>query len=60
MIMLYAHFKIFSLEFRRNLSMLLLGKVFFHLFLHWSKNVRDIFFHLVVMRIYRESLHIEP
>ena len=58
-IMLYAHFKMFSLEFRRNLSMLLLGKVFFPLFLHWSNNVRNIFYHLLVIRIYREALHIE-
>ena len=53
LIMLYMHYKMFSLEFRRNLTMLLLGRVFFPLYLHWSNNVRDIFYHLLVMRIYR-------
>jgi hypothetical protein len=37
--------------------MLLLGKVFFKLFFHWSYNVRDVFHHLV-MRLYYETLRI--
>ena len=39
--------------------MLLLGKLFFHLYLHWSYNVREIFYHLLLMRIYRETLFLD-
>lgn len=39
--------------------MLLLGKVFYKLFLHWSFNVRDVFHHLV-MRLYQETLRVNP
>ena len=39
--------------------MLLLGKVFFPLFLHWSNNVRHIFYHVIILRIYREAIQIE-
>ena len=59
LVMIYIHYKMFHLEFRRNICMLLLGKVFFKLFLHWSYNVRDIFSHLLIMRIYRESLTLD-
>lgn len=58
-VMLYNYFKMFNLQFRRNISMFLLGKVFFKLFLHWSHNVRHVFYHLV-MRLYHESLKIDP
>ena len=39
--------------------MLLMGSVFFKLFLHWSHNVRDIFFHLILMRLFKESLTLD-
>jgi hypothetical protein len=35
--------------------MILLGKLFFKLFLNWSKNVRTLFYHLLVFRIYLQS-----
>jgi hypothetical protein len=35
--------------------MYLLGKLFFRLFLHWSKNVRAIFQHLLYIRIFKLS-----
>jgi hypothetical protein len=35
--------------------MYLLGKAFFKLFLNWSRNVRLIFQHLIVFRIYLQS-----
>lgn len=38
--------------------MFLLGKVFFKLFLHWSYNVRHVFYHLV-MRLYHGTLRID-
>jgi hypothetical protein len=31
----------------------MLGKIFFKLFLHWSFNVRVIFHHVLVVRIYK-------
>lgn len=59
LLMMYNNYKMFHLEFRRNIGMLLLGKVFFRLFFHWSKDVRDIFYHLIVLRIYRESMNLD-
>ena len=53
MILIYNHFNLFNLEFRKNISMYFLGKVFFSLFLHWSHNVRDTFFYFLIFRIYR-------
>lgn len=60
MILIYNHFNIFNMEFRKNISLYFLGKVFFNLFLHWSNNVRDTFHHFLIMRIYRESMHFGP
>lgn len=48
---LYKHYSMFSVAFRRELSLLLLGQFFFKLFLSWSKSVRQIFHHLLVFRI---------
>jgi hypothetical protein len=31
----------------------MLGRIFFKLFLHWSYNVRVIFHHVLVVRIYK-------
>lgn len=51
LLLLYNHFNIFSQEFRYAISMYLMGKLFFRLFLHWSFNVRTIFHHLLYIRI---------
>ena len=57
MIMIYNHFNLFNLEFRKNISMYFLGKGFFRLFLHWSHNVRDTFYYFLIFRVYRESMN---
>lgn len=51
LLILYNHFNIFSQEFKFAISMYLMGKLFFRLFLHWSHNVRTIFHHLIYIRI---------
>jgi hypothetical protein len=51
LIILYNHFNIFSSEFKYAVSLYLMGKLFFRLFLHWSFNVRTIFHHLLYIRI---------
>ena len=50
LLLLYNHYSIFSQEFRYSISMYLMGKLFFRLFLHWSFNVRTIFHHLLYIR----------
>lgn len=55
LLLLYNHFNIFSQEFRFAISMFLMGKLFFRLFLHWSFNVRTIFHHLLYIRINKSS-----
>lgn len=52
---MYEYFDMFSMDFLIHMSMYFLGKVFFRLFLHWSKNVRKIYQHLLTLRIYHES-----
>lgn len=49
--MIYTHYDMFHLEFRRNLCGYLLKKVFFKLFFHWSLNVRNVFYHLLIYKI---------
>ena len=49
---MYEYFDMFSMDFLIHMSLYFLGKVFFKLFLHWSKNVRNIFHHLLTLRIY--------
>lgn len=56
LLLLYNHFSLFHVDFRKNISMYLLGKIFFKLFLNWSSNVQNIFTHLMVYKIYEESL----
>lgn len=51
LILLYSHYHLFHYEFRMSISMYLLGKMFFRLFLHWSTHVRSIFYHLLIYRI---------
>lgn len=41
----------FAPEFRREMSLFLLGKVFFRLFLSWSFNIRVVFHHLLLFRL---------
>ena len=54
--LIYNHFSLFHLEFRRSISMYLMGSVFFRLFLHWSYNVRYIFNYLLAYKIYRDAV----
>lgn len=49
--LIYNHYLHFNSEFRRNLTMYLLGKVFFKLFLNWSYSVRSTFYHLLLLKI---------
>jgi hypothetical protein len=42
----------FSPSFKKTITMYLLGRVFFKLFLHWANNIRFIFHHLLIYRIY--------
>jgi len=53
LLIVYNHWEITTSDFKFNISMYLLGKLFFRLFLHWSKNVRAIFQHLLYIRIYK-------
>lgn len=48
---LYRHYSSFSVAFRRELSLLLLGQMFFKLFLSWSKSVRMVFHSVLAFRI---------
>lgn len=54
--MIYNKFDMFHLEFRRSLSMYFLGSAFNKFFLHWSYNVRFIFYHLITYKIYKDAL----
>lgn len=53
--LIYNHFTLFHIEFRRSLSMYMLGFIFFKLFLNWSHTVRNIFYHLITYKIYAEA-----
>jgi hypothetical protein len=55
MLVIYDHYKIFPVEFRIEIALYLMTKVFFKIFLHWSPNVRAIFHHLFFIRIYHEA-----
>jgi hypothetical protein len=48
---LYKHYSSFGLAFRREISLLLLGNMFFKLFLSWSKSVRQVFYSMLLYRI---------
>jgi hypothetical protein len=52
LLLYYDHYNMLNYFVRKDLNMFLLGKVFFRLFLNWSHNVRAIFHHLVMFRIY--------
>lgn len=49
---IYEHFEFFNYEFKIDVCRYLLGRIFFNLFLHWSNNVRTVFHHLLVIKIY--------
>lgn len=51
LVFLYKHYSSFSVAFRRELSLLLLGQYFFKLFLSWSKSVRQVFHSMLMYRI---------
>lgn len=49
--LIYDHYNMFAPEFRREMSLFLLGKIFFRLFLSWSFNIRVVFHHLLLFRL---------
>lgn len=53
--MIYDNFNLFSLSCRRDITFFLLGRAFFNMFLNWSHNVRVVFHHLLMFRIYLQS-----
>jgi len=55
--LLYTHLPLFHSDFRRGLSLYLLGNIFWKLLLHWSHTVRYCFHHLITYRIYGSAYH---
>lgn len=51
--LIYEQFDFFAYELRIELCNYMLGRIFFKLFLHWSYNVRVIFHHVLIVRIYK-------
>lgn len=51
LVLIYNHYLYFNAEFRRNITMYLLGRVFFKLFLNWSFSVRSTFYHLLLLKV---------
>jgi hypothetical protein len=51
LILIYDFYDWLSPEWRDNISMYLLGKVFFKLFFHWSFQVRIIFFNFLIIKL---------
>lgn len=49
--MIYSNFNLFSPGFKNEISLFLLGKPFFELFLNWSPIVRNNFYHFTVYKI---------
>ena len=54
--LIYNHFDLFHIDFRKNLSMYFLGKIFWKLFLNWSFGVREVFTHLLTYKVYKRSI----
>ena len=52
LLLYYDHYNMLNYLVRKDLNMFLMGRAFFRLFLNWSLNVRTIFYHLIVFRIY--------
>lgn len=55
LLLVYKHFNLLSFDCRRDITFFLLGKPFFRLFLNWSFNVRVVFQHLLMFRIYLQT-----
>lgn len=49
--MVYSNFALFSPSFKNEISLFLLGRPFFELFLNWSPIVRTNFFHFIVYKV---------
>lgn len=60
LLMIYNNFNIFSFDFRRDITFYLMGKSFFRMFLSWSSNVRTVFHHLLIFRIYLQANVVPP
>lgn len=52
---IFMNYDNFNVEFKKNLSLYLLGKVFFRLFLNWSFTIRKAFYHVLILKIQRTS-----
>lgn len=55
LVIIYNNYENFNVEFRKNISLYLLGKIFFKLFMHWSSVVRSTFYHLLILKIDRSG-----
>jgi hypothetical protein len=55
LLMIYTNYDLLSFDCRRDFTFYLMGKAFFRLFLNWSSNVRTVFHHLFVFRIYLQA-----
>lgn len=55
LVIIYNNYENFNIEFRKNISLYLLGKVFFKMFMHWSYPVRSTFYHILILKIDRSG-----
>lgn len=55
LLMLYKNYNLLSFDCRRDFTFYLLGKAFFRMFLNWSSNVRTVFHHLLMFRVYLQA-----
>lgn len=55
LLLYYDHYNMLNYFVRKDMNMFLMGRAFFRLFLNWSLNVRTIFHHLVIFRIFLQS-----
>lgn len=51
LIIIYDYFHLFGEHGRYQISMFLLGSSFFRLFYHWSKDIRNTFYNILLIRI---------
>ncbi len=51
LILVYKFYEWFGPEWRDNITMYLLGKVFFKLFFHWSFQIRIIFYNFLIIKV---------
>jgi hypothetical protein len=52
---LYNYFLLFPAELRVEIALYMLSRVFFQLFLHWCANVRTLFHHILLARLYHQA-----